>query len=177
MNKLSSLQSQVKPLKLQDKSGEKTFIRIWKKFEPITKTIKDVSRDVKRTLTEGPKENNKALQSLNNILLEILIDSGLIPTYLLSLLSKINIPEHTSQFKLVNGGNSIRVNDLLLNQRMPVILFDKLSTFRDTDEKFKLEGMFSKMITDKNYKVDLAILPYKKLMFEFAKELFLMKKL
>ena len=44
-----------------------------------------------------PKENNKALENLNDKLLEILNDGGIIASYLSSL-SKITNPENTSQF-------------------------------------------------------------------------------
>ena len=49
-------------------------------------------------------------------------------------------------------------------------------TFRDTDEKFELGGEILKMMTNKNYNVDLANLLDKKLMFEFAKEMYFDEK-
>ena len=45
-------------------------------------------------------------------------------------------------------------------------------TFRDTDKKFPMEGDLLKLMTNENYNIDLANLPDKKLMFEFAKEMF-----
>ena len=42
---------------------------------------------------------------------------------------------------------------------------------RDTDENFELQRDLSKMITNKNHNVDLAILSSKKFMFEFAKQI------
>ena len=44
-------------------------------------------------------------------------------------------------------------------------------TFRDTGKEFGLKGDLLKMITNKNYNVDLASLQDKKLMYEFAKEM------
>ena len=44
-------------------------------------------------------------------------------------------------------------------------------TFRDTGREFELKGDLSKMITNKNYNVDLASLSEKKLMYDFAKEM------
>ena len=44
-------------------------------------------------------------------------------------------------------------------------------TFRDTGREFELKGDLSKMITNKNYNVDLASLSDKKLMYDFAKEM------
>ena len=44
-------------------------------------------------------------------------------------------------------------------------------TFRDTGKIFELEGDLLKMITNKNYNVDLASLADKKLMYDFAKKM------
>ena len=127
-------------------------------FEPITNTIKDVSEDVTRTKIENSKENNKAPKCLNNKLLEIMSDRGMIASYLLSPLSKITNLETTTQFKLGKDHNSNRINDLLTHNRIPVALQNNLFTFRDTNKRLKLDGDLLKMITNKNYNVDLASL-------------------
>ena len=44
-------------------------------------------------------------------------------------------------------------------------------TFRDTGKEFELKGDLLKMITNKNFNVDLAGLQDKKLMYELAKEM------
>ena len=44
-------------------------------------------------------------------------------------------------------------------------------TFRDTGTEFEIKGDFLKMITNKNNNVDFARLQYKKLMYDFAKEM------
>ena len=44
-------------------------------------------------------------------------------------------------------------------------------SFRDTGKEFKLKGDLLKMITNKNYNVNLASLQDKKLMYGFAKEM------
>ena len=44
-------------------------------------------------------------------------------------------------------------------------------TFRDTNEQFELKVELLKMITNKNYRVDLVSLSDKKLMCDFAKEM------
>ena len=49
-------------------------------------------------------------------------------------------------------------------------------TFRDTDKNFELHGDLLKLITNKNYNVDLANLADKKLMYEFAKLLYFVEK-
>ena len=90
---------------------------------------------------------------------------------MLSPLSKITNTENSSQFKLVKDPSLNRVNDLLIKTTLPFTLYDNLLTFRDTGKKFELKREFLKMITNSNYNVDLASLPDKKSMFDFAKEM------
>ena len=45
-------------------------------------------------------------------------------------------------------------------------------TFRDTGKEFELKGDLLKMIPNKNYNVDLASLSDKKLIYDFAKEMY-----
>ena len=56
---------------------------------------------------------NKALENINNKLLEIMNDRDILASYLLSPLSEITNPENSTQFKLVKDPSSNRVNDLL----------------------------------------------------------------
>ena len=142
----------------------------------MSKSIRDVSQDATKTITENSKENDKALSNLNDKLLGILNDRGILVSYLLSPLSKITKPEPTSQYKLVKDLDSNRVNDLFINKAIPVTLYDNLLTFRDTDRKFELHEDLLKMMTNKNYNIDLAKLPDKKLMLDFAKKRNSMKK-
>ena len=104
------------------------------------------------------KENNKALEKLNKKLLEIMNDTGVIATYLLSPLSKITNPENTSQFELVEDSNSNRVNDFLIHNSIKITFFDNLLTFRDTGRVYQLKGDLLKMVTVNKYNVDLASL-------------------
>ena len=171
-NELLSLENQVKLVKLQDKLGKQNFHEDMKKvFEPVTKTIKDVSEEVTKTMTEKSIKNNQALENLKNKLLEIMNDRGILASYLMSPLSKITNPENTTHFKLVKDSNSNRVNDLKINKTIPITLYNNLLTFRDTGKEFELKGDLLKMITNKNYNVDLASLADKKLMYDFAKEM------
>ena len=172
LNELVSLQDQVKVVKLQDKLGEQNFHEDMKKvFEPVTKSLENTSENLTKAITESSKENNLALENLNNKLLEIMNDRGILATYLMSPLSKITNPENTTQFKLVKDANSNRVNDLNINNSIPITLYNNLLTFRDTGKEFELKGDLLKMITNKNYNVDLASLSDKKLMYDFAKEM------
>ena len=141
-----------------------------KVLEPVTKSKKDVSEEVTKTITETSNNNNKALEKLNNKLLEIMNDRGILATYLMSPSSKITNPESTSQFNLVKGSNSNRVDDLLIHNTMPNTLYYNLLTFHDTGKEFELKGDLSKLITNKNYNPDLASLSDKKFMSDFAKE-------
>ena len=171
LNELVSLQNQVKVDRLQDKLGKQNFHEDMKKvFEPVTKSLENTSENLTKAITESSKENNLALENLNNKLLEIMNDRGIISSYLLSPLAKISIPENNTQFKLVKDSSSNRVNDLLIHNTIPITLHDNLLTFRDTNKVFELKGDLLKMITNKNYNVDLASLQDKKLMYDFAKE-------
>ena len=172
LNELVSLQDQVKTVRLQDKLGEQNFHENIKKvFEPVTKSIEITSQDITKTITETSLKNNEAIENLNDKLLEIMIDRGILATYLMSPLSKITNPENTTQFKLIKDSTSNRVNDLKINNSIPITLYNNLLTFRDTNKQFELKGDLLKMITNKNYNVNHASLSDKKLMYDFAKEM------
>ena len=98
-------------------------------------------------------------------------DRGILASYLMSPLSKITNPENTTQFKLIKDSSSNRVNYSKINNSIPITLHNNLLTFRDTNKQFELKGDLLKMITNKNYNVDLASLSDKKLMYDFAKEM------
>ena len=143
LNELVSLENQVKVVRLQDKLGKQNFHEDMNKvFEPVTKSIKDVSEEVTKTMTENSIKNNQALENLNNELLEIMNDRGILASYLMSPLSKITNPENTTQFKLVKDSNSNRVNDLKINKTIPITLYNNLLTFRDTGKEFELKEIF-----------------------------------
>ena len=130
LEKLVSLESQVKAVRLQDKLGKQNFHENMKKvFEPVTKTLEKTSQVITKTVTENSFKNNQSLESLNNKLLEIMNDRGIIASYLMSPLSKITNPENTSQFKLVKDSNSNGVNDLLIHNTIPITLYYKFVNF------------------------------------------------
>ena len=172
LNELASLQDQVKVVRLQDNLGKQNFHEDMKKvFEPVTKSLENTSEILTKAITESSKENNLALENLNNKLLEIMNDRGILASYLMSPLSKITNPENSTQFKKVKDPNSNRVNDLKINKTIPITLYNNMLTFRDTGKGFELKGDLLKMITNKNYNVDHASLSDKKLMYDFAKEM------
>ena len=133
-----------------------------KVFEPVTKSIKDVSEEVTKTMTENSIKNNQALENLNNKLPEIMNNRGILAFYLMSPLSKITNPDISTQFKLVKDSSSNRVNDLLIHNTIPITLYNNLLTFRDTGQEFEFKGDLLKMITNKKFNVDLASLADKK---------------
>ena len=140
-----------------------------KAFEPVTKSIGDVSGEATKIMTENFFENNRALEKLNVKLLEKMKDRGIIAFYFLSLLSKITNSEITNQLILVRDSSSNRVNDLLIHKTIPITLHNNLLTFCDTCKIFELKADLLKMITKKNYNVDLASLQDEKLMYDFER--------
>ena len=151
LNELVSLQNQVKAVRLQDKLGKQSFHEDMKKvFELMTDAIKKASENITKTTTEISVENNKAIEKLNNKLLKIMNDRGILASYLMSPLSKITNPENTSRFKLAKDSTSNRVNDLLIHNSIPITLYENLLIFRDTLKEFELKGDLLKMITNEN---------------------------
>ena len=70
------------------------FMGMWKKvLEPVIGMMKDVSRDITKTLTETSKENSKALECLNNKLLDTMNDTGIRAPKLMVSLSEITSVE------------------------------------------------------------------------------------
>ena len=79
LHELVSLQDQVKAVRLQDRLGKQHFHEDMKKiFEPVTKSLENASQDITKTITEASIKNNRAIENLNNKLLEILNDRVII---------------------------------------------------------------------------------------------------
>ena len=172
LEELASLQDQVKVVRLQDKLGKQNFHEDMKRvFEPVTKSLENNSENLTKAITESSTKNNQAIENLNNKLLEIMNDRGILASYLMFPLSKITNPENTSQFNLVKDSSSNRVNDLLMKNKIPITLYGNMLTFRDTNKQFELTGDLLEMITNKDFNVDHASLADKKLMYDFAKEM------
>ena len=162
----------MKVVKLQDKLGEQNFHENIKRvFEPVTKSLENTSENLIKAISETSIKNNLAIENINNNLLEIMNDRGILATYLMNPLSKITNPENSSQFKLVKDPSSNRVNDLKIHNSIPTTLYGNILTFRDTNKQFELKGDLLEMITNSKYNVDLASLSDKKLMYDFAKEM------
>ena len=162
---------------LQNKTGKQNVHEDVKKvFEPVTKSAEDVSEEETKTITKTSKENNKALENLNDILLETMNDRGTIGSCLLCSPSKNSNPANTSQNKLIKGPSLNRINELLKNKTIPVTVHDKLLTFRDTVEKFELQGVLLNLIPNKKYNVDLSNSQDENFLYDFAKEMYFEEK-
>ena len=87
----------------------------------------------------------------------------------MSPLYKITKNEHTSQLKLPR--TLIQTRSMIFDKKtIPVTLCGNLLRFHDTDKNFEIRGDLSKMITNKNYNVELAIFLDKRLIYGFAPE-------
>ena len=169
---LISLKNQVQEVRLQDKLGEQNYHEDAKKlFKPMTDEIKNTSEKITRTLTETSNNNNKAIENLNEKILELMNDKGMIAPYLASSLVNLLKPENKSQFGLIKDFNSTKMNDFLINEGIPVTLVSNLLNFRDSKKSFKLEGDLLKAITVYDFNVDHSNQQDRKLIYEFAKEM------
>ena len=172
LNELVSLENQVKAVRLQDKLDKQNFLEDRKKlFEPVTKSLENTPQVTTKTITESSSINHKAIENIDNKLLEIMNDRGILASFLMSPSSKITNPENSSQLKLVQDPSLNRVNDLLIKNAIPITLYDNLLTFRDTGKVFELKGDLLKMITNSNFNVNHASLSDKNLIYDFAKEM------
>ena len=97
LNELVSLQIQIKALRIQDNLVNENFPeKIEKDIEPVTRRITVASRVVTRALMVNSEENNNTLTKLNNKLLDLMKDRGILASYSIPLLAKITNPEHTN---------------------------------------------------------------------------------
>ena len=121
LKKLVSLQVEVKAVRLQDKLGKQNFHEDMKKIlEPVTKSLESTSQDKAKTLMEESNKNSQKIENLDNNVLQIMNDRGILASYLMIPISKITNPENSTQLKLVKDHSSNRVNDLFLNKTIPI---------------------------------------------------------
>ena len=172
LNELVSLRNQVNEVRLQDKLGEQNYHEDSKKiFKPMTEAIKSTSENIAKTLTENSINNNKAIENLNEKILELMDEKGMIAPYLVSSLSNVFNLENKSQFRLRKDPNSTKINDFLIHRGIPVSLVSNIIIFRDSNKSFKLEGDLLKLITNHKFNADHSSPQDKKLFYEFAKEM------
>ena len=172
LEELASLQNQVNEVRLQDMLGEQNYHEDSKKlFKPMTDAIKSTSENITKTLTENSINNNKALENLNEKILELMDEKGMIAPYLTSSLVEVFKKDNKSQFRLRKDPNSIKTNDFLIHGTIPVTIFSNMITFRDTNKSFTLEGDLLKVITNHIFNVDHSSPQNKKLIYDFSKEM------
>ena len=172
MNELVSLQNQVNVVRLQDRLGEQNYHEDSKKlFKPMTDVIKSTSENIAKTLTENSINNNKAIENLNEKILELVDGKGMIASYLASSLVEVFKKDNKSQLRLRKDHNSTKLNDFLIHGSIPVTIFSNMITFRDSKKTFKLEGDLLKVITNFKFNVDHSNQQDRKILYEFAKEM------
>ena len=140
-------------------------------FEPLTDTLKKTSYNIKKTITENSINNNKAIENLNEKILELMNDKGMIAPYLTTSLVEVFEKDNKSQFRLRKDPNSTKMNDFLIHGTIPVTIFSNMITFRDSNKTFRLEGDLLKVITNYKFNVDHSSPQDKELIYEFAKEM------
>ena len=167
-----SLQNQVNEVGLQDKLGDQNYHEDAKKlFKPMTDVIKNTSETITKPLTENSINSNKAIENLNENILELMNDKGMIAPYLTTSLVEVFKKDNKSQFPLRKDPNSTKLNDFLIHGIIPVTIFSNMITFRDSNKTFRLEGDLLKVITNYKFNVDRSSPQDKKLIYEFAKEM------
>ena len=72
---------------------------------------------------------------MNEKVLELMNDKGMIAPYLASSLVKVFKPKNKSQFKLRKDLNSTKMNDFLIHGNIPVGLYSYMITFRESNKK------------------------------------------
>ena len=114
----------------------------------MTDAIKKTSENKTKNISEAYKNNNKAIEDLNEKILELIKDKGIIAPYLASSLVNLFKPEKKSQFRLKKEPNSTKMKDFLINEGLPVTIFSIMLTFRDSNKTFKLDGDLLETIKD-----------------------------
>ena len=171
LNKLVPLQDQVKAVRLQEKLGKQNFHEDMKEvFEPMTDAIKNASENITKSITESSVNNHKGIENLNEKILNLMNDKGMIAPCLASSLVNFFKPENKSQFKLIKGQKSIRMNDSLINGGIAVSFCSNMITFRDSNKSFKLDGDLLETMTNYVFNVNHANQQDRKLIYEFGKE-------
>ena len=114
----------------------------------MTVAIKNTSENLTKTIKKTSIKNNKALKNLNEKVLELMNDKGMIAPYLATSLVNLLNAENKSQFKINKDNNSIRMKHLLIMGGIPVTLYSKMLNFRDCNKSFKLDGDLLETITN-----------------------------
>ena len=161
LNEAISLQKQVQEIRLQNKLGDENY------HEDIKNFFKPMTDEITKSITENSINNNKAIENLNEKVLESMNDKGLIDSSLIEVIKSDN----KGQSRLTKDPNSTKTNDFLINEKVPVTIFSNMLTFRDIKKVFKIEGDLYKVITDYKFNVDYSNQQNRKIIYEFGKEM------
>ena len=137
----------------------------------MTDAIKDTSENLTKTITENSIDNNKAIENLNERILELMNDKGLIAPYFASSLVNLFKPENKVQKRLKKDLNSTKLNVFLINEGKPVTLFSEMITFRDSNKSFKIDGELLELITNYDFNISHYNPKNQNLIYEFGKEM------
>ena len=140
-------------------------------YEPLTDTMKNTSENLTKTIRETYIINNKAIKILNEKILELMNDKGMIEPYLVSSLVNLFKPENKSQFTIIKDLNSTKMEDFLINGDIQVTLFSILLTFRDSNKSLKLDGDLLETMKNYDFNVIHSNPTHQKLIYEFGKEM------
>ena len=172
LNEAISLQNQVHEVRLQGKVGEQNYHEDAEKlFKPMTDVIKNTSENITKISTENSINNNKAIENLNEKILELMNDKGLIAPTIASSLVNLFKPKNKSQFRLKKDLNSTKMNDFMINGGITVTVVSNILIFRDSNKSFKLDGDLLESITNYGFNVDHSNQQDRKMIYEFAKEM------
>ena len=157
---------------MQEKLGKQNFLEDLKKiYKPLTDLIKDVFENVTKTISETSMKNTKAISDLNEKVLEVMNENGLIAPYLASSLVNLFKPENRSQFRLKKDLNLSMMSDFSINGGIPVSSLSNMITSKDSNNTFKLDGDLLETIANYDFNVDQSNQQDRKPKYEFLKEL------
>ena len=142
-----------------------------KVFELVTKSLENTSENLTKTITETSIKNKQAIENLNENILELMNDKGLIAPYLASSLVEVFKTDIKSQFRLRKDHSSTKLNDFLINGGIPVTIVSNMLIFRDSYKSFKLDDDLLETMTNYDFNVDHSNQQDRKLIYELAKEM------
>ena len=115
--------------------------------------------------------NNKTIEKLNERILELMNDKGMIAPYLASSLVNRFTPENKKLFRFKKDVNLTKMNDFLINRGKPVTLFSNMLTFRDSIKSFNLDGDLLATMKLYDFNVSHCNPQDQKLIYESGKEM------
>ena len=168
LNELVSLENQVKAVRLQEKLSEEIYQHERNKLlEPMTDEFRNISQDIPKTITETSIKNSNVLENLNEKNLDLMNDKGMIAPTLASSLVNLFKPENKSKFSFKKYPNSTRMKNILINGGIPVSIYNKMLTFRDSNRSFKLDGGLLEAMMNYDFNVRTSNPQDRKLIYEF----------